>query len=300
MSRAKNLIERVTSGEDPFRVINEVRAYFDTNTLYRYFKSEADDADDDPKEAKLYKHVATRLNGKNPLFVIDSHIDEAIESYIKGFPANTKLVLNGMRWSIWDGNLALVTGPSGLDRYPPTRSDFDPDTLARRYAVRPALTLDKKHPVKAERSDFGFEPHVADRRADYEKTTWSMGTPGYGPLRQGTFGPVTAYWVEVSLKDLSPGEVQTVLQQLDGDDFLDVTYNKESVNRKEWEKLVKITFPKTQELDSKLANAAYDAVKEILHRYPDNEAEEQKTWSKIGGVYKTDKKRGRILWYFYK
>lgn len=234
--------------------------------------------------------------------VLRGHLLEAVENYIKKFPPNTKIYPDGLLWSSWDGDLALVTGPSSADRHPPSKEQFDPTHLARRYAIRPGLTMDGK-PIKAHPKWTGEEPVIRGSSSlPYEKLTWSNGDRAYDPRNyiEGKFGSITAYWVIIPLKELSPGEIQVVTRQLDEDDFYDATDAKYQLKQAQWEKLLSMSAKDALNQDVDLSNAADEAITRTLGHYAKDSAEEEATWKKLGGAYKLSKKRDRIMWYFYR
>lgn len=223
-------------------------------------------------------------------------LETKAENYINKFPPNTKIHTDGIVWSMWDGYLALVTGPSYSSYSYASNVEFDSLHMARRYCIRYALTLDRKKKVKPERSDIGFEPHIDNPRAEYTKTTWSMGTPGYGPLRQGTFDDVFCVWVKLKMNELWPGETQLVISGLDKDGYYDATDARYNIKQNDWKKLLKMSFADTQNQDAKLANAVDELITAVLGRHAKDEKEEEKVWADVGGIYKATKKRDRIMW----
>jgi hypothetical protein len=176
-------------------------------------------------------------------------------------------------------------------------SDFDPDRMARRYGVRYALDLDKKQKIPATSKHVGIYVNVQDRSARYEKTTWTIGRAGYGPVQKGTFSPtVEEFWVKVPVKDLWPGELQLITNKLDKEGFYDATGRSQKSTAAQWKKLLKLTFFQTQDLDHTLANTAYDAVRDALGSGSHDERAEERAWMGIRGAYRMTNKRNRLIW----
>lgn len=227
--------------------------------------------------------------------VLRNNLLEA-EKTLKKLPPNTKIYPDGLKWSTWDGLLALITGPG---HYASTGSDFDPKLMARKYSVRFATDIDGKRLKPPRPGMIGLDAAIADGSKQYHQTTWSSGTPGYGPVQRGSFEKnVQKFSVQVKLKDLGDAEMRAVMDVYDSQGFVDA--NTQSLPRKikkaEWKKIfTKRKFADTQDMDSDLANAAYELLKiKNSYRYPDDETQEQKLWDSIPGIYITTKNGARI------
>jgi hypothetical protein len=220
-------------------------------------------------------------------------VTEASEPFIKAFPKNTDIYPDGLHWSSWDGYLALVSGPT-YGHYS-SKSDFDPVSMHRRYAVRYAIDFNKKK-VKAERGDAGQQTIIRNPSLPYEKTTWAIGKPGYGPVREGTFEKkVVAYWVKVQMKDLYPGEITLVKAWMDEDKFFDATTMNNPISQSQWKKVLPMTFKQTQEQDYKIANAVNEVVEYMAGKFVGDDDEADRIWKDVGGIYKLTKKYDRIM-----
>jgi len=218
---------------------------------------------------------------------------------LKKMPPNTKIYADALHWSSWDGKLSMVHGPSYYNTQNSASKEwFDPALMARKYIVQFAVDSNGKRLAPPSQAVIGGNIVVRDRRLPYHKTTWSMGTPNYGPVITGSFEPKQyEYLVLVKLKELGKAEVGMVTDLYDSYGYLDVSgYPKLKTKQANWKKLfTKRKFADTQNLDSDLANVA-DALIHMKNsfRYADDETHEQILWDAIQGVYSTNKKGDKI------
>lgn len=222
------------------------------------------------------------------------------EKKLKKLPPNTKIYPDGLNWSSWDGLLALVTGPSHYAMNTSSSDpDFDPAMMARKYSVRFATDIDGKRLKPPSPGMIGLRPAIADGSKPYHQTTWSSGTPGYGPVQRGSFEKkVHRFAVQVKLKDLGDGEMRAVQSLYDSYGYIEEPSGSlpRKIKQAEWKKIfAKRKFVDTQDMDSDLANAAYELLKvKNAYRYPEDERLEQILWDSIPGIYITTKKANRI------
>jgi hypothetical protein len=175
---------------------------------------------------------------------------------------------------------------------------FNPALMARKYAVRHAIDDRGKRLAPPNVSILGKEIVVQNPRANYWDTMWSIGTPGYGPVVTGSFEKrQEEYWHLIKLPDLGPAEVREVTKLYDSYRYVDVGNDpKMKLKKADWKKLFsKRKFIDTQDMDSKLANAAYQLVRaKNSYQYPDDEQMEQAIWDGIQGIYSRTKKGDKI------
>jgi len=224
----------------------------------------------------------------------------ASQTFLKKLPAKTE-VHSPLQWSMWDGKLALVDGPSYYDIHGSglaANTSFDPAQMARHYYVRFAVQ-DKKRLAPPTKSCLGYEINVSDGSASYWKTEWTIGTPNYGPTSRGTFEKnIEHYLVAVQLKELGIAEIRAVTKLHDSWGYYDVGGDPRlNLKQSEWKKVLRCKkFSDTQNLESDLANAAYELIcRRKTSGHPKDEIEEQNLWESIAGIYKTSKKGDRIL-----
>lgn len=216
-------------------------------------------------------------------------VEGGVSNMMNKLPPDTQLHdMYGMRFSSWDGKLALITGPSrvgSIGHY------FDLDLMARRYSVRFAIDLHTKNKINAPTWAIGLDPHPKKPRLSYEQNSFEITKDG-GSLRgqpeiKGGFSKPYDFWVKVKLKDLYPGEVSKVIAELKRDDFKDVSRVK--LSPKHWKIALK----------HKTYNSAFNALDKsdaskatTFDRYVSMHNVE---WKNVEGVFATSKNKMKFI-----
>jgi hypothetical protein len=216
------------------------------------------------------------------------------EGILSSLPSNTKIAdIHGLRFSSWNGKLALVMTDIG---YYGTHSDnpwFDSEKIAQRYSVRYAVDF-KGNKIPADEMYIGRDPCIANPRIEYEKTTFKIGRPGSGiggmwgmKETEGTFIKPENFWVKKTLKELSNEQNRSLYSYLGSKPgFSDVSWLRLTV--RDWKSLLKMSFAEIQELPSDKANQV-DALVTKKIGITSDEVELEKAWREIKGVYAVGK-----------
>ena len=212
------------------------------------------------------------------------------EGILSSLPPNTKIFENGLKFSSWDGNLALVitdyekhSGGNDVSNW------FNSEKIAQKYSVRYAVDFKGKK-IPADEAYIGREPYIANPKIEYEKTTFKIGRPGSGvggywgiKEEEGTFVKPEYFWVKKSFKELSVGQNRMLSYYLGKKSgFVDVSWLKLTV--RDWKSLLKMNFAQTQDLPSEKANQVDSLVTKKTGMTTDD-SELERAWNEIKGVY---------------
>lgn len=239
------------------------------------------------------KQLIEQVTSGQDAYSVVKHLGEA-EKYLKKMPPNTEI--KGMlEWSSWDGYLALIYGPTYQSSGLADNTFFNAAQQARKYVVRFATDDRGKRLKVPEKAMLGYEISVLNRSAQYWETSWSW-RRSTGPFYRGSFEKKTEeFLVGVDLKNLSPAETRSVASLYDSYGYIDFSGKAKIADVKKI--FAKKKFLDTQDMDSDLANLAYELVRiKNGYRDPQDERGEQMVWDAIQGIYKISNKRDRIMW----
>lgn len=207
-------------------------------------------------------------------------------------PPNTEITDQyGMKFSVWDGKLALVG--SDWSSAAPTTDWFNTEKLERRYTVRYATDdRGKRIPVPASKDNkhrrawIGYEPHILNPRAHYEDTGFTTGVDMRGTGLRGGFEKHSDVWVKLKLSQLSRGEGLRVTAQWQRDrDLYDASDS--GITVAEWKKLLAETSLKQAlaKLSTDKQNKLDAFLNEVLPGYYTSDETEMRAWRSIQGVF---------------
>jgi len=212
-----------------------------------------------------------------------------MKKVLKKFPKGSDLHYGWNVLSLWGDRIATIEGPHyrSAEGY-----EFDPELIARRYLVY-FTNLD---PHQFSRS-VGQTIHFT--RGDVK--LWETPFSFYNPVSPSSrsvgqiTGPPEEIWVEVGkLSNLNSSEVRAVEKVLEQKGYLYLWRSRlEKVSGAKWKKLLAMSFDETQETD--LADQAYYLAEDAAEHYhldKYNDAELEKAWDRIKGIYAHTKKGG--------
>jgi len=203
---------------------------------------------------------------------------------------------SGLRFSFWDGKVALVT-TSWLDESDP-RNWFDPQLVARKHLVRYALDPNSLKPFKAEKIFLRAEPAVSNPSIPYEKTSFSIyGGRGLGSVIKGRFGPSVEVWVKLKWGQLGKGELSILERYWLTLGYYDSGYHK--LTGADWKKA--FSMRSYRDVQDKFGYEKANMFEEVLkrlngHRYPD-ENQEEGLWKSIKGVFALTRKNDKVRYF---
>jgi len=237
------------------------------------------------------------ISGENIVDVVNNFVNESRSNKVLNkFPPNTVIFPDGILWSMWDGNLAQVHGPSPFSMFIDDHN-FDIDLMARVYQIRFALDFNRKKMISARGLDVvEKEITVQDSSIPWEQATFVIRQPGSFQDLLGKFGNLETFKVKIKPKDLYPAERRYVVENLKSKNYLDVSNVRPSLPQSKWKKLINMSFTKTQDLDLNQAGAADNALDRFNKGLVFPKSEEDKIWSRFNGVFKLNKKGDNLLW----
>lgn len=214
---------------------------------------------------------------------LHEEVEALVEGKVTGFPKGTKLS-GALEFSNWGGKLALVSTPWD--------GGFDPEKMTRVYYVRFAIDPRTKKPLNAVDKFVGFEPHIFDSRAAYEKTGFSIGS--YADRLVGGFGSLKTFEVQLKFKTMNDKEHHALEQDLRRRGYVDTSDIR--FPQKKWKKLLGMKFTAIQASDDyQTANEVDRFVNKYLKVDTMNDDTANLAWADAGkrGVYATTR-QGRV------
>jgi len=216
------------------------------------------------------------------------YLAESVRVLKKAPPKTAVADVYGLRFSSWDGKLALVT-TSALSAFSSGEHIsqwFNPETLAQRYVVRFAVDSRGKPIPVTNSSWIGAQPYLADAHLPYEKNTFKLGSRGYGMRAEveGSFSKPQEFWVKKSFKNLDGAQTNVVEHYFRKRGFIDVSDFKLTV--RDWRIMLGMGFDEIQEkLHYEKAKEADYLVTRILGHSTIDDSLMNRVWKGIKGVY---------------
>lgn len=201
----------------------------------------------------------------------------------KALPKGTELHASH-EFSSWGGKFAFVDVPWD--------GGFSPKKMERTYQVRFALELDRRKPMSVVQKFLGAEPTILDTRAQYEKTTWKIGS--YAEQLRGGFGPLQDFQIKLSLTNMMDKEHRQLEQFLIAHGYTDVSRSRFSGTK--WKRILGMTFTQLEAgKDWETANEVDRVINKDLKVDTMDEDAADRAWNLLGkkGVFAVTQ-RGRV------